>query len=231
LDVRQRKKIWIFLYSITETSEGAAVKFDALTIRPSREHLFGASSAQSDLMTLYDIIQGQTNREIVVCFDFSEADSVSGSYIRATLGWCLQCGRMFAEGSDRVDFADPWSIRPLPIYPVVTGGSREILFDVHDFLQHREMCGLLIETGNSPPFVQAEILGKLDLFLLDTLKSIALLGSATAQDLKALSSEAITIGGWSNRLVALLSHRLVSRRRDGKSWRYSAIGKEFRIWA
>ena len=212
-------------------SEVVAVKFETLTIRPSRAHLFGATAAQSDLEALAGMIQNQENRDILVCFDFSEAESISGSYIRATLGWCLLCGGMFAEGRKRVDFGDPWSIRPLPIYAVVTGGSREVLFDIHDFLQHREMCSLLIGADVSPPFEHGEILGKLDLFLLDTLKGVASLGSASAQDLKERSTEAITVGGWSNRLAALLSHRLVSRKRDGKSWKYSAIGKEFRIWA
>jgi len=208
-----------------------AVKFETLTIRPSRAHLFGATAAQSDLEALVGMIQNQENRDILVCFDFSEAESISGSYIRATLGWCLLCGRMFAEGGKRVDFGDPWSIRPLPIYAVVTGGSKEVLFDIHDFLQHREICSLLIDASVSPPFENGEILGKLDLFLVDTLKRVASLGSVSAQDLKERSTEVITVGGWSNRLTALLSHRLVSRTRDGKSWKYSAIGKEFRIWA
>lgn len=212
-------------------SEVAAVKFETLTIRPSRPHLFGATAAQSDLAKVTAINHSQEDRHILVCFDFSKAESISGSYIRATLGWCLLCGRMFAEGGKRVDFGDPWSIRPLPIYAVVTGGSREVLFDIHDFLQHREMCGLLTDADVLPPFEDGEILGKLDLFLLDTLKGVASLGSASAQDLKERSTEAITVGGWSNRLTALLSHRLVSRKRDGKSWKYSAIGKEFRIWA
>jgi hypothetical protein len=197
-------------------SEVVAVKFETLTIRPLRAHLFGATAAQSDLEALARMFQDPGNRVILVCFDFSEAESISGSYIRATLGWCLLCGRMFAEGGKRVDFGDPWSIRPLPIYAVVTGGSREVLFDIHDFLQHREMCCLLIDAGILPPFESGEILGKLDLFLFDTLKDVASQGAASAQDLKERSTEAITVGGWSNRLAALLSHRLVSRIRDGK---------------
>jgi hypothetical protein len=137
---------------------------------------------------------------------------------------------MQAEGGSRVDYKDPWAVRPLPIYPVVCGAQDEVLEEVHDFLLHRGLVCALVDGKTSPPYDLVKLLGQLDGFLLEVLQLLAGAGPATAQDLKELSTEKITVGGWSNRLVALLANRLVVRNKEGKTWKYQAIGKEFRPW-
>lgn len=208
-------------------SDHVGVLTKSISIRPSRQHLFGASAAQGDLKEIFDVPAGS---EFVVFFDFTNATSISGSYIRATVGWCLTCGRMHAEGIERSDYSDSWAVRPLPVYPVITGGNRDILWEIHDFLKHREMTCLLVQSHDRIPFKEAEILGKLDDFLFVTLRKVASAATASAQFLKESSLEKITVGGWSNRLAALLASRLVMRIREGKTWNYQALGKEYKPW-
>ncbi len=207
------------------------MKFEMVRIRPLGEHLFGATAGQRDLEILSPLMTGAVTANLVAEFDFSETTSISGSYLRATLGWCLACGRMHTEGGKRSDFSDPWALRPLPMFPVVVGGLREVLEEIHDFLIHRDLVSLLVPATETPPYQRVAILGRLDDFLLMTLQRIASMGTATAQELKGSSEEKITVGGWSNRLVALLAHRLVLRKKEGKTWRYETLGKEHEPWA
>lgn len=204
------------------------VPTNSIIIRPTKQHLFGASAAQRDMDGILDMPIGE---EFVVIFDFTHAVSITGSYIRATVGWCLTCGRMHAEASERSDYSDSWAVRPLPVYPVVIGGNREILWEIHDFLKHRDMTCLLVHSDSGIPFNETEVLGRLDDFLFATLGRVASAGRATAQTLKDNSSEKITVGGWSNRLAALLANRLVMRTKEGKTWNYQALGKEHKPWA
>jgi len=205
--------------------------FEIATIRPERDHLFGASAGRNDLGSVLGIIEAGLGLAHIVAFDFGNVVSISGSYIRATVGWLLTCGRMHAEGVDRSDFSDPWAVRPLPVFPVVVGGSHEILWEIHDFLRHREIACALLEPSDELSSSRAQILGKLDEFLLATLRQLSAASVASAQELKDGSTEKITIGGWSNRLVALLANRLVARSKEGKTWNYEPIGKEHRPWA
>jgi hypothetical protein len=207
------------------------MSFEVIKVHPDREHLFGASAAQRDMEIHAQLLEGPMVSNTVVMFDFSKADSISGSYIRATLGWCLNCGRMQTEGQNRSDFTDTWALRPLPVFPVVTGGTREVIWEIHDFLLHRNMACLLVPSLEGIPFGAAEILGDLDEFLLGTLQNVAAVDFATAQSLKEASQEKITPGGWNNRLVALMANRLVYRTKEGKTWNYQALGKEYTKWA
>lgn len=206
------------------------VQIETVIVRPGREHLYGASAAQRDMKELSEKFEGLVGRNLVVVFNFSDATSISGSYLRATIGWCLNCGKMYADGVTRSDFSDPWGLRPIAFYPLVTVKSRETIWEIHDFLKHREMACLLVTPDEEPPFKAVEILGNLDEFLLLTMQRVAAVGSASAQSLKDASNEKITVGGWSNRLTALLAQRLVLREKEGKTWKYQTLGKEIKTW-
>lgn len=206
------------------------VQIETVIVRPGREHLYGASAAQRDMEELSEKFEKFVGSNLVVLFDFSDATSISGSYLRATIGWCLNCGKMHVEGATRSDFSDSWGLRPIALYPLVAAKARETIWEIHDFLKHREMACLLVNQEEQPPFEAVEILGSLDEFLLLTMHKISAMGSASAQSLKDASKEKITVGGWSNRLTALLAQRLVLRHKEGKTWKYEILGKEQKLW-
>lgn len=200
-------------------------------IAPADPHLYGAGAAHRHLEVLKPFFTSLHTQPLLIGFDFSETQSVSGSYLRATLLWCLMCGKSYAEGQPLVSPRDPWSVRPLPFYPVVVGGSREILEDVDDLLKQRNLACLLVDAKSSFPYKEAVVLGSIDGFLLDTLRILSERGPATAQSMKEASNERITAGGWSNRLAALHAGRLVSRTREGKFWIYRTLAEDHKLWA
>ena len=206
------------------------VQIETVIVRPEREHLFGASAAQIDMKELSEKFERLVGCNLVVLFDFSGATSISGSYLRATIGWSLNCGKMHAEGATRSDFSDPWGLRPIALYPLVAAKTRETIWEIHDFLKHRKMACLLVRPEEKLPYKAVEILGDLDEFLLLTMQRISAMGTASAQSLKDTSTEKITVGGWSNRLTALLAQRLVLREKEGKTWKYQTLGKEQKPW-
>lgn len=204
--------------------------FETSTIQPDREHLHGATAAQMDMAKLRPMFSHLGTTPTLVEFNFSGVVSVSNSYLRATLVWCLLCGKAHAEGQTIATVSDPWSIRALPLYPVVRAGSREIIGEIDDLLKQRGLACLFVGEPSAPPFQNAAVVGQLDVFLLDTLRLLASNGPSVAVQLKELSNEKITVGGWSNRLAALHAHRLVTRSRDGKSWIYQTLAKEHSLW-
>ena len=206
------------------------MSFASLTIRPAREHLYGATAAQMDMAELRPMFSLLCTAPVLVEFDFSGVASVSNSYLRATIVWCLLCGKAHAEGQSQAAIPDPWGIRALPLHPIVRAGSSEILEEIDDLLKQRGLACLLAGCDSGPPYRTATVLGQLDVFLLDTLSLLASRGPPAAIQLKELSNEKISVGGWSNRLAALHAHRLVTRSRDGKSWIYQTLAKEHSLW-
>jgi hypothetical protein len=201
-----------------------------IQIQPNRPHLYGATLAQKDMGPVADIFGSVGQEACIVEFDFRNVESISGSYIRATVLWCLLSGKMFAEAQATTLSASPWGIRPLPIYPLVVGKEAEVLGEIDDLLKQRGLAALAVTEPSSPPFSQAILLGELDAFLMAALRLLSEHGPCVAQKLKEESKESISIGGWSNRLAALYSHRLVTRVRDGKSWIYQTLAKEHTSW-
>jgi len=207
------------------------MQLETLLIRPDRTHLHGASPAQADMTGIRTLFTTMGTTSVLISFDFRSAESITGSYLRATILWTLLSGKEFAEGMAAAASSDPWAIRPLPLYPVVIAKSDEVLGEIDDFLKQRNRACLALKSPESIPFAQALLLGKVDGFLIDTLKLLAERGPSVAQSLKEASNERISIGGWSNRLADLYSHRLVMRMRDGKSWIYQTLSKEHTPWA
>lgn len=206
------------------------MQFRIVHIRPNRAHLYGATAAQLDLSEISKLFSTLTTDSLIVQLDFRDAESISGSYLRATVLWCLLAGKAHAEGIPASVSNDPWAIRPLPLYPLVIADNPEILSETDDLLKQRALACLGLNAPAQPPFASAALLGTLDEFLLTTLKLLSECGPCTAQTLKERSNETISTGGWSNRLAALIAHRLVTRERDGKSWIYQTLTKHHTSW-
>lgn len=205
---------------------------EVLKIQPNREFLLGSVEALSDIQPLLSLSLTVGSPEIIVDFDFSGVIQTNGSYLRGTFFWSFSCGREAAASSIRQSPAsDPFSVRPYPIYPVLTNCNDAVLEEIGEFLNQRAIPAIVVLRGKLPEIHEAMILGALDQNLSTTLRLLAELGESTAGDLSAHSNEKITVNAWSNRLSDLFALRLVRRRREGKFWFYKSISKSHTLWA
>lgn len=197
---------------------------------PRGAHLHGATLAQKHLAKLLPELSTLTEPAAFI-LNLENAKSVTGSYLRATVHWAFLCGQTEAGTNGHSLSIDRWAVRPLPLFPAVSGGSPEVVDDVDDFFRARALPLLQITKRKEARLQQARLLGLLDRFLSSTLFSLAEIGEATAAELAEKNNETITVNAWSNRLADLYAHRLVTRRRAGKFWRYSPLAEEIKPWA
>jgi hypothetical protein len=208
-----------------------AVRFKTVILQPPTKHLHGATLAQDHLALCLDELTIPSTEPIVFQVDFQNTLSVTASYLRATVHWAFLCGQAMASGTANGGPTDRYAIRPLPIFPVVTGCSREIAADVDEFFRGRNLAILFSEKPIRSEFNAALVLGSIEPLLAGTLQKLCMAGEGTAASLAADSTENISVNGWSNRLADLHLLRLVSRRRDGKFWIYSPLSKAIKLWA
>jgi hypothetical protein len=202
-----------------------------ITLRPDSEHLHGATLAQRHLTVVQNEFSSLDGEPALFVLDLSDAKSVTGSYLRATVLWALLCGRADAANESTNGHVEKWAVRPLPIFPSIIAKSPELLDDVDDFFRVRNLPILLTLSHNKNGLTSARLLGSLDSFLVSTLTRLVRQKQATAAELADASQEAITVNAWSNRLADLHSLRLVTRERSGKFWRYEPLAKEITLWA
>ena len=200
-------------------------------LSPRAQHLHGASLAQSHLAPLMPDMCRPTAEPAIFILDLGQAASVTASYIRATLHWVLLCGQAEVQQKGVGGGIDIWAIRPLPLYPIVTGCSPEIAGEVDDFFRSRNLPLLHVTERTKRELKSAHLLGTLDSFLATSLQGLTKLGEGTAMQLSKASNEAISVNGWNNRLADLYHLRLVTRRRSGKFWIYSPLVRTIKLWA
>ncbi len=202
---------------------------ELVTIQPNRPTLLGSPAAQEDVASVLAVFEKMEAPDVMVDFDFSGVEDTNGSYLRASVYWALECGRASAEKA-QPDAADSFSVRPYPLYPVVSNCADSVLQELNEFLNPRNLPILLRLKGKGLEVKEAAVVGSLDPFLASTMSLLADLGEGTAQKLREASHETITVNGWSNRLMDLLTLRLVSRRREGKFWIYQPVAKSIKLW-
>lgn len=202
-----------------------------LRLNPAREHLHGATLAQEHLEKLLPLLSKPSVEPIVFLLDLSNAVSVTASYLRATLHWALLCGQADVQQKTFDGTLSDFSVRPLPLFPVVTGCSNEVIADVDDFFRGRSLPLHHVTKFTECELKSARLLGTLDSVLATTLRQLGEAREATAAQLAEQGGEAITVNGWSNRLADLYLLRLVTRRRSGKFWIYSPLVKSITLWA
>jgi len=200
-------------------------------IAPDRPHLHGATLAQQHLSEVLPALNSLNGDATLFVLDLSSAASVTGSYLRGIVHWALLCGQAEANGGPHPSGTDKWAVRPLPLFPVIFGGSEEVVDDVNDFFRARNLPILQATKRPKSALKSARLLGSLDRYLASTLFSLTKLREATAADIAAKSDESITVNAWSNRLGDLYGLRLVTRRRAGKFWLYSPLAQDIKTWA
>lgn len=205
------------------------MKFPTFLIAPPGPHALGATLGQDCMAKLDAELSAAKDQDCGLLLDLSAVKAVNGSFLKATVFWALQCGQ--AEVQQAMPTSkDRWAVRPLRIFPAVSGCSGEVADDVIEFFNGRGLPMLHVDKRKPDEFVRARILGNLDPILDRTLAALAKHGEGTAATLAAQSNEKITLNGWNNRLADLHLLRLARRRREGKFWIYSPTAKAISLW-
>lgn len=206
------------------------MSLQVVVLKPDVPHAYGATLGQELIATAEPRIRAASEEDTLLLLDLSEVLSVTPSYLKATL--------LSAAGPYRSEAQPPSPIantavnpKAVNLYAAVTGCSRDVAVDVHEFFQGRGLPILHITKRRAEHLLAAQVLGTLDPLLLKTLAALVEQRSATAAQLAERSDESISINGWNNRLADLHSLRLVARRREGKFWMYSPIVEKITLWA
>jgi hypothetical protein len=196
----------------------------------SKPYALGSQVAIADMSSISRLFTQPSRPETLINLDFDGVTHTNGSYLRASLLWLLMCGRAEHAGAAAAG-NEAWTIKPFPVFPIVTNCSPAVAEEIHDFVMQRGEAVLYVAKLQESGVQDAVILGTLDSFLAKCLEQLCALREATAQQLHEIANEPITVNAWSNRLLDLFTKRLVSRRRDGKFWVYSPIAQSHTLWA
>lgn len=185
-------------------------------------HLFGASSATAHLAvscTQVAALPAATDddaRGPLLVFDFHGVESVTASYLKALV---------FPFSRD-VPVPGPASkLNAFPLVARMGSGIREELVELAQ-LSGRTVLEALDFDGTEVR--RAQLHGRLDPALKESLELLSRLGRGTAPQLHAAADKDISVTAWNNRLSDLHSRRLARREREGKRWVYESVVPEVR---
>ena len=200
------------------------MNFTLCKIALDRPFALGATLGQDCMSLVAEELEASEHTDTGLLLDLTRASGVNASFLKATVYWALQCGQAHVQQKERIE-RSAWAVRPLRLYPLITGCKGEVSEDVHEFFAGRKLPILHVVERNEAEIVRACVMGTLDPVLVRTLAALEARGEGTAADLAGRSHEKITINGWNNRLADLHLLRLAKRRRDGKFWIYTPTAK------
>ena len=205
------------------------VSLQVLRLDLDRSQALGATLGQDFLSKFDSEIDRASEEELAFVLDLTGVEDVNGSFLKATAYWALQCGQAEVRRIARDDPA-PWAIRPLKLFPAVTGCSNEVADEVNEFFSGRGVPILHLQKAKDGKKLRSRVLGALDPVLARTLASLTAIGAGTAAELASRSDESISINGWNNRLADLHLLRLATRVRQGKFLIYTSTSDSISIW-
>jgi len=196
---------------------------------PGAPNALGATLGQDCMEKVLPSLEAATDDDRTLILDLTGIQAVNASFLKATVFWLFQCGQAYVKQQPRTS-DEHWAVRPLRVFPAVTGCSGEVMRDVDDFFSGRQVPILHVDEGTADRIIKGHLLGRLDPVLDKTLAGLVAAGEATAAELAATSDDAITLNGWNNRLADLHLLRLARRRRRGKFWVYTPTTQHISIW-
>jgi len=154
--------------------------------------------------------------------------SITASYLKATLLRLLKARRGERPQAGDAGLSTPTGFH---LFTFVTGCSTDVAVDIHEFFVGRNLPLVHLDHWEKNRLIDGRLMGTLDPVLFRTLEGVIRLKECTASRLVEISSETITVNGWSNRLADLYQFSLVTRRRDSKFWIYSSVIERITLWA
>lgn len=200
-----------------------------ITIRPPGPYAFGATQGQELMARIRSELDSAKQLDCALVLELQGIEATNASFLKATVLWAFRCGQADVRRESPTS-ADPWAIRPLRLFPVVTGCQGEVREEVDEFFRGRHLPILHLPEESGHGLGKPTVLGALDPVLARTFELLEAVPEATAADLASRSEDKITLTGWNNRLADLHLLRLASRRREGKFWVYRAADKGVLEW-
>lgn len=196
---------------------------------PRAPNALGATLGQDCMEKILPGLEVAADDDRTLILDLTGIHAVNASFLKATVFWAFQCSQAYVKQQPRTS-DEHWAVRPLRVFPAVTGCSGEVMSDVDDFFSGRQLPILHVDERTADRIINGHLLGRLDPVLEKTLTGLVAAGEATAAELAATSGDPITLNGWNNRLADLHLLRLARRRRRGKFWVYAPTTQHISIW-
>jgi hypothetical protein len=194
-------------------------------LQPRRTLALGATLGQDLMLRVRAELIFAEQEDCALVLDAEKTTAINASFLKATLFWAFRCGQAEAR-KEHSSSSEPWTVRPLRLFPMILNCSVEVREEVDEFFRGRN-CPLLHVDKDG----HTTVLGLLDPALHRTRDLLCSVGEATAANLAARGQEPISVNGWNNRLADLHLLRLAVRRREGKFWVYSPAENEAMVWA
>lgn len=197
-----------------------------ILFKPAHVHLHGATLGEHHFSQLMDKVEGSTG-DVSLIVDLGDVVSITASYLKATLLRLLKTRRGEMPQAGDAGLSAPTGFH---LFTFVTGCSPDVAVDIHEFFVGRNLPLIHLDHWEKNRLIDGRLMGTLDPVLFRTLEGVIRLKECTASRLVEISSETITVNGWSNRLADLYQFSLVTRRRDSKFWIYSSVIERITLW-
>jgi hypothetical protein len=190
----------------------------------------GASVGQDAIRLTLENLRSDPTTHSRVILSFEKIKETNASFVKATLLYFFNCGRLFATGGKSESKADD-APTPIDCFAAIMGCSDEVRDEVEDVFSLRQLPYLEVTGLKGHEWISGNIRGHLDKALIETFKEVVVSDNGTtAAMLRGKYGTQVTGTAWNNRLEALHQLRLVRRTRRGREWNYEALTKETKIW-
>jgi hypothetical protein len=193
-------------------------------------HALGASSGQECIEAVVGSLRQDPTLPTRVLVSFGAVEETNASFVKATLLYFFNCGRMFASGAQSDSTADDAPM-PLNCFPAVTGCNEQVFAEVEDVFRLRQLPFIEIDKIYGDEWISGNLRGHLDPALLEAFRVVSQeKDGVTAATLRQRHAGRVAGTAWNNRLEALHTLRLVQRFRVGREWKYEALTGETNLW-
>lgn len=214
------------------------IRYRIVEEHPTTRHLYGATMGQAHLRGMLIAFARGTSGdgENTLVLDFTDVESATASYLKATVLWLLEAGRLAAE-EVRVradaEYGSASEPRPLAVFPMVVALNDEIRGEFDELLDRQGRACFEVVRWGGEQVAAARLHGKLDPSLRWALEALTRERRATAGTLHEryaadphAAARSISANAWNNRLTDLYRMRLASRVKDGRHWIYQPMAAE-----
>lgn len=199
-----------------------------IVVKP--KYAVGASLGQDCRDAAVQVLRRDPTAPTKVLISFKGVSETNASFVKATLLYFFNCGRLFALGTQSDSVADDAPI-PLNCFPAVTECAQQVLAEIEEVFFLRQLPFLQVDTLSKDVWLKSNIRGYLDSSLVQTFRALANeRDGVTAALLRQTSSERVAGTAWNNRLEAMHVLRLIERFRFGREWKYKALSNETNLW-
>jgi hypothetical protein len=185
---------------------GSVIQVILSQLSPAGSVLAGASLGEHHATDILTMSQAQSALAVQVILDFSGAESVTASYLKALF-------KIFTTEPDA----------PQQLYPMVANiTNTDLRFELESYLNGKDLALREVSVANGQ-VTPGGMIGRLEPSADEAYQELIAIGPTTAATLHDRNPlKASNQTAWNNRLVKLFELRLAHRERVGRNWIYQS---------